>query len=465
MKLRIFTWCALGLVATLAGEYIEYLGRPIFAPLPLVGVAIAMILMYPKRRLVIALSSSLLLLLLAKSTLSPGILESTGPIWVCVLLGLALGLQAKALDFPRQGLVVLLLALMFLIPTAVQGDLSTTAKAAGISLAWLFAFLASTNLKSSDRRVLLSVILWAGCFEALIAIGESLLNWAFIRDFIAGSADEGGYIVRPNVILGDWTNRAQGTVGYAIPFGAFIVIAILIAIVSDLISSRSLKWITVGLLSVALLLSGARSAIVALALGIAVLLVVSIVRARKAGRKPPMLVGTLIAFGALVVLGLGFFVKAMLTADFSLSHRGGVVASAANMFTLPAPQVLFGSGYNSAQKLFDAGILHTEGLGVVDNTFLTQFIFSGEVGVALLLCTIVLAFVRSDVLGRAALAAFTTLFFFYDIFNWHLSTFVLFVFVGYAFSQNISSNSEVGPETDDSPSRVELSKGGGDLHP
>jgi hypothetical protein len=45
---------------------------------------------------------------------------------------------------------------------------------------------------------------------------------------------------------------------------------------------------------------------------------------------------------------------------------------------------------------------------------------------------VVLAFIRSDALGRSVLAAAFVLFFFYDLFSWHLSAFLLFTFVGFA---------------------------------
>jgi hypothetical protein len=427
-----FMWFAVGLIALIAGEVVQYLGYYALAPLPLLVASILLIVLHRSHRILSALGSSLVFLLIAESTLSPGSMVTTAPLWVSLVLALALALEWRRFHIPRHAWAVVLFGAALVIPTFVGGDLTLTAKTIGIAGLWVFAFTAAANLPRAHRSPLFGFVIVAGCVEAVLAICESLLRSELVRTYITGNASD-GYLVRVNLILGDWTNRAQGTMGYAIPFGAFIVTAILVCVFSPVVKNGYVRAAVVALLSVAILLSGARSSIAALALGLGVGFVVIALRARKNNRRVRGLTWIVLGVAVLGGAGLLFFIRALSTGDFSLLHRGGVLASGTNMFGLPPLQLWFGSGYDSARELFESGVLFAAtGQPIVDNTLLTALIFSGILGLASLITIVVLAFIRSDALGRSVLAAAFVLFFFYDLFSWHLSAFLLFTFVGFA---------------------------------
>lgn len=429
----LIVWALVLLVSLVVGNFIEAAGFGLAAPLPIIAASVVLIVMYKQARLVSALGASFVLLLIARSVLAPGVLSSTTPIWVSLLILLAAVLEWRSLKVPRNFLLVILLAVALVIPTLFYGGVSDAAKAAGVGAMWVAVFFAAANLPLTHRPKLYWTLLVAGVIEALFAISESLLKVEWLRNYVLGSAEEGTYIMRSNLILGDWTNRAQGTVGYPIPFAAFIAVALVIAVVGRLIHNN---WAIAGLSLLfvcALLLSGSRSSFVALGLALAAILVTFLQNNRRRVSKRQLA----LVFGALGVAAIGatfFGVRALLTNDFSLMHRGGVVESAINVLGLPLARVLFGSGYNSAEALFESGVLATEGLEVVDNTLVMQLVYSGVVGLIILLALLVISFAASDITGRAVLAVIFAFFFFFDVFHWHLITFLMFTFLGFANS-------------------------------
>ena len=430
--MQFATWGTLAVASLAVGKLLETVGMEAVSPIPLVIAALLLVWLNRSSRIASAMGSSLVLLLLSRSILVPGSLATTAPIWVVIVLGWALVLSRERLRMPRNAWALALLSLSLAIPSLVQTDTTTSVKALGISIMWFVVFYSAANLTSLERRLFFRTIVIAGAVEALLAIGETLLQIDVLRTYVVGSIADREYVVRPNTILGDWTNRAQGTTGYPMPFATFIAIAALTLQFGRVVSRPWLKYAGLTLFLVALLLSGARSAFVAIALGLAIAIVTLAITARRQGKKMPGLKWMIAAFALLVLFGAAALVKAISTNDFSLTHRSGVIESAAGVFSLPLPQVIFGSGYNSSEQLFASGLLHTTSIAVVDNTLLTQLIFSGVVGLVILCYVIGWAFAHSGVLGRAVIAAVVASFFFYDIFVWHLCAFLIFAFVGLA---------------------------------
>lgn len=437
-------WGTIGVASLICGKILETFGMGAISPVPLVVAALLLVWLHKSARIASAMGASLALLLLSRSVLVPGSLATTAPIWVVIVLGWALVLSRGRLRVPRNTWALALLSLSLAIPSMVQTGTTTSIKALGISIMWFVVFYSAANLTSLERRLFLRTIVIAGAMEAFLAIGETLFQLDVLRTYIVGSVADGAYVVRPNTILGDWTNRAQGTTGYPMPFATFIAIAALTLQFGGVVRRPWLKYAILVLFVVALFLSGARSAFVAVGLGLAIAIVTLAISARREGKKTPGLKWMIAAFSLLALFGAAALAKAISTNDFSLTHRSGVIESAAGVFSLPLPRVVFGSGYNSSEQLFASGLLQTTSIAVVDNTLLTQLIFAGVVGLAILCFVIGWAFVRSDVLGRSVLAAIVASFFFYDIFVWHLCAFLIFTFVGLA-SQRGEGSSMAAP--------------------
>lgn len=443
----ILMWILMGLGAIVAGELIEGAGYAVLAPAPILLYIVTCIVWFPRSRMLVAISGSMLILLLSRSSLAPGVLTDGAPLLVSIILIIACALSWRELKFSRYLLPVVALAGMLVIPTMLYGDVLTILKAAGIAATWLLTAFAVSNLHRGDRRRLLILFVIAGCAQATIAVFESLLKVQFVRDAIAASIASGGYVERPNLILGDWTNRAQGTLGYPIPFAAFLVVVTLVILFGGVIKSIPLRASLASLTVTGILLSGSRSAFVALAAGIGAAVLMSWVRSRASGRTPRSIYWGLAAFAVLSAVGLAFFVKALITDDFSLTHRGGIVEAGWKLLSLPTPQMLVGTGYDSIQSLFDSGFFETDGPATIDNMLVSQVVTSGVVGLVLLLWTIFAALRRSGVVEAAVLVAVLATFVSYDALGWQISAFVLFTFVGLTVPRSQSTDT---PSTSDS---------------
>ena len=426
----MFYW-GLGFCLTLVtGKLLEAASLPVLAPFPLVGLLIALVLLYRESRERFALVGSLLVVLIARSSLAPGILTSTTPIWVSILCGLAAALSSRRLPSPKNTTLVLLFGLSLLVPTFLQLDPGTSTKAVGIVAMWILVFFVSANTTRADRCWLMRFFVAIASIEILIAISESLLQIGIVRQFVAGSAESDSYVVRQNLILGSWVNRAQGTAGYPIPFAAFIVVALLAAIFGHMFSRRFTMIVVLSLLGAGILLSGARSGVVALAVGVFFGLIPAVVSYRNRRRRVHHL--WLLGTSATIVAGVGitFLIRAIATEDFSFMHRAGILGSAWNLTQLPILRIIFGSGYDSTMRLYAEGVFQSDGATVIDNAFVSTVITSGLVGLVALCLLLGLSWVKANPAGKATIASIAAFMFFFDVFGWHLISFLLFVIIG-----------------------------------
>lgn len=439
-----FVWSIGAIVALVLGETMDDFGLSPLSILPLLLLAIAYVLHDPAARLTSALIASLGLLLISRSVLSTEVLNTTTPLVVAGLIALAIVLDRNLIVPKLPTALVGALVVLLIVPTVIQADLTTTGKAVGIGAMWILLFAASANVTREQGVKILRFIVAVGCAQAVLAIMESLLKLEVVREFIVGSAADEDYTVRKNVILGDWTNRAQGTLGYPIPFAAFLVVVVMIVLFSVAVRNLRLKVGILVLLGVALALSGTRSAVVAAAAGLGVYCISLAWTAWRTKTKVPGFKWAIGATLLLVVAGIGFFVRSLLIGDFSLLHRSAVIEGAFELGTLPLAQVLFGSGYNAAPVLQDMGFFQTENSNAIDNALISQVIVSGVVGLVALIALIVYAIRRSSHSGRAVIAAIVTFFFFFDVLSWHAITALLFCAIGFAFVIDAPERNESG---------------------
>lgn len=428
---RAGIWTLVSVAALASATILDSNVSTTIGAVPILVVSVAAVLHNREFSLVSALIASLVLLLISRSVLAPTLLHTTAPLWVSGLIVLALIMNLRAVRLPKSWILIALLSLMLVMPTAIQADIGTTAKAVGIGGMWALVFLGAANVHRHQRARLVVAVITAACLEALLAILESLFKLEVVRDLITGSASSESYVLRQNLILGDWTNRAQGTLGYPIPFAAFLTVGLFVALLSGAIRGRVWMISVVLLLSTGIVLSGTRSAAVALAVGLATWCVSLLVSAIVHKKKLPGLKAAIAATLLVGAAGVAFLVRSILIADFSLLHRGAVIDTAWGLRDLPLLRLLFGSGYNSAPKLFDEGILSTGGLEVIDNALISQLIFSGLVGMFLLVAILVLAIKRADIATRSVLTALIAFYFFFDVMAWHAMTGILFAAIGF----------------------------------
>jgi hypothetical protein len=368
------------------------------------------------------------LLLCARSFAAPVVLADAAPAVAVAALGGAAVLHVRSLRFAR-GFVPLSLLGVVLLGASVPGGPQLLLKAAGIGLLWPLILLVAASTRPADRGRLVTALWGCALAEAVLAVLESLVHVGWLTQSLLASRSDDAYVVRGNRILGDWTNRAQGTTGYPIPLAVLLVVGLLVTVFGPIRRRRALLVPAAALLVLAILLTGTRSAFVfggaALALG-------AVLRTRaRASRRTTVLVS--VAAGAAVAATAGAFLASSLSSkDFSLAHRGGIVESAVQLFRLPLLNVLFGSGYNAGPRLQQAGYLTVDTATVVDNALVTQLANTGVVGLALLVGVLVAAYLRAATLGRATIVALALSMLYFDLQYWHLMTLLLWFTVGTA---------------------------------
>lgn len=384
--------------------------------------------------LIVAIAGAFILLMISRSVLSPSVVTAFAPMVAAGALLIFGGGTAPSMVLPRNALWLLLFSLLYVAVTALQGDLSRTAVAASQAVMWVIVNLYFSNLNHNELKILLRVGLTIAALQVLIAVFESVFLIGWVQESIAAAVDR-GYPFRPNRVLGLPFIRAQGTFGYPIAFGHFAALGTLASLVV-FVRRRSAS---VGLLTLFLfcgvLLSGTRSALVALILAVIVYASLSFARNSLLKRASVVLgVTTSAAFVALSFNGN------LLTDDLSVLHRAGVVSAIPRFRLLDVTQVLFGSGYNSHEALFRSGIIPNRGTYAVDNAFMTFLISTGLVGLILILVLLVGAWRRGDNAAKATVVLFVAMFMSYDLQNWHAISFLLFACTGVAYRSRVSGS-------------------------
>lgn len=395
--------------------------------------AIAYVALRRRHRVVAALQSSLLVLLVAESVIAPAPVAAYGPILVIVVCLLAMALDRR---WPQLSIPVVLLcsfALVFILSTvgaATGGE--RVAKAAGIALMWVVVAAAAATLRDdrpSARRLGLTVVVAAGVQVVIVAL-ETLAGWELVRRWVAANTD-GIYELRANTILGDWTIRAQGTLGYPIPLAAFLAVALVVAAVMSGLR-RSVRIVLIVAFALGILLTGSRSGVVSAISGVVVYLVLEVHRrgGLRALRRRQLWVAIAATVLALLVAGY-FLVRSLATADFSLFHRASVIDATGQVLFGQGPwKALFGLGYGGIERAFEDGAFGAMGASVTDNAFVSILLLTGLIGGTLFTLAIAATFWFASNRIRAILVTLVVSFFFFDAMQWHVIAFLLCVCIG-----------------------------------
>lgn len=377
----------------------------------------------------IALAGAFGVLLISRSVLSPPIVSQYAPfiaLGLIIILGSPYLLQLRVNKF-MVPLVVSCAA--FFLSTLGSGGFALALRAACMALLWCAVFLVASNFRESEWIYFARFLLVLCVLEGCLAYFETIFEATFIRDSVAAAIDR-GYPLRPNTILGDWTNRAQGTMGYPIPFSNFICVGIALLMSARIVPKFHLRVILGVVLLGAVLLSGTRTGLVALAVSITL---TRIVQLRREGGLTK--IAFLLLFSPCIAALLWEFTGAReFSTDGSFIHRLGVLESVQAVFGLGIRQTLVGSGYDSHVALFASGLLDSYGTYAVDNAFITFLITSGLIGLLGIGLLIVVALRRFDSTLFPIVLIFVVFGMSYDFQNWHASMFLFCLIVGYAVS-------------------------------
>ncbi|TQC44238.1 O-antigen ligase domain-containing protein [Rhodococcus sp. WS4] len=239
-----------------------------------------------------------------------------------------------------------------------------------------------------------------------------------------GRYADGSEVKLPNPLLGPEMIRTQGTMGHPILLATLLVIAILIVVNEETIRNPWIKFSIVGILAFGLLISGTRSAFVALAIAIIFASVLH-VNARKRWRN---LFAVLTVAGTLLVFDFGIRqVWADLVGSGSYTNRAAAISALPGLFDLDINRLLLGSGFGSENDLFRAGFLQQNGFRIVDNQLVTTIATNGLFGFGVLIALIAVTLRSADSLYGSALVAMVVMMFSFDYLRWPATGFLFFL--------------------------------------
>lgn len=397
---------------------------------------------------------ALAVLLIARSGLSPSVVSQYAPLIGCLLVSAFMVPVIHKLWIPPQFWWLIAFSSVFVSSTMLAGDLTKSSQAIGITCMWISALLIGANINRQQWRRILLLLIVLGLVETSIAMSETILANDLVRSLVA-SDTSGMYSVRENQISNLIPNRAQGTIGYPIPFSHFIAISFVVTLCSESVKSSKLKLLLLFVLTVGLILSGSRSSIAAAGVAMALYLLIRSVSHRADLR----LVCAATFIPLLAILAWDLMYRESNTGDYSFVHRFGVLSSVDDIIGLSLQQLTIGSGYNSHEILFQRGIVPGVATYAVDNAFVSIVISSGILGLVFFFGLYIGSFRQADTMTRVLLAMTFIFGFSYDFPYWHLIMFVTLLFIGRSFADKGDSSLE-GPEYLNYPSRSLATRNG-----
>lgn len=370
-----------------------------------------------------------LVLVVSRSVLAPHIISVYAPAIAFAVLIFGSSTQILNFRLDRKLVFVLILAVVFAVSTVIRGDFGLILTAACMASMWIAVFLVSSNMRSGEWKAFVRLFLVLCLMQAALAVLETVLQSTYVREYVTAAIDR-GYPLRPNTILGDWTNRAQGTMGYPIPFGHMLSIGTALLLTPQFVQSAKIR-VSLALLFVgAILLSGTRTALIA----VVVVALVTWLLLAKRKRSIPTYAFILMFLPVISLIMWNILDASTLTTDTSFLHRFGVLESVVAIFSLGALQILVGGGYNSHVDLFMGGLIEAHGTFAVDNAFITFLITSGCLGLGAVIAALLKAFRHAQRDTLAVLLIFVVFGMSYDFQNWHALMFLFCAFLGHALS-------------------------------
>jgi hypothetical protein len=346
----------------------------------------------------VVVASLVLLLLTAASPRSPGGLRvAAGPVLlVAVFVGASV---TTAVAFP-PGLGLVL----------------RTTLLAGLVVAVL------AQAAPADRRRLVDGVVVVAVLQGLAGLVEVVRGEPLLWGYKVYATGRG--LWNENHLLGGDAVRVQGTMSHALPYGALLMVGLVLLLTTWRRRGPGPRWSALVLLGTCLVLSGSRSAVVATVVALAYLLASS--RRAATWQRGSILVA------AAVAVVLVSWTEIVQRADELLSsgsflNRAGHFPAVPRLVGRPVLEAFFGSGEGSEGRLFAQGYFFGTGFNVVDNQLLSSLATQGVLGAGLVVAALVVSAVRGGRDVRACLMVFTSGLMTFDAFK--MTTMVLLLAV------------------------------------
>lgn len=339
-------------------------------------------------------------------------------LWTAVALGCPVLL---AVAWYRAGLVVrrggptMVAATTFLAIVLLSSTLSGAGSPAFVPIAVMLGWTV-TQLDSGERVAVARGIIAIGVAEVAYAAVQAVIGVQPIWGRVASQGIDNPFA--------EGIDRVQASFGQAIVYGFFSAVIAFLAWSDAARLRRGLRPVVFSVLLGGLLLSGTRSALVALVGAIAVHALLRPGLLRWVRNLAIALIGV-----ALVGL-LDFGVRALATEALdsgSWLQRLGSMNSVPRLLSRTGSDFWFGSGFGSDQELYRTGLLTSPyHFTVVDNFYVYALGTMGVVGLAALLVPLVVGFVTAGRTGRGTIVILAVMCAAFDLLAWR-STAAVFV--------------------------------------
>ncbi|ROQ39932.1 hypothetical protein EDF46_1567 [Frondihabitans sp. PhB188] len=389
--------------------------------------------------LVAALGLAALLAGLALTTIVP----RDARLGVTLALGVGLLFGATSRNVPetiRDGTLVVATVAVLIAALLSPRPLHSRRAPFGVLAAFFTVMVVTTlamNPEAQNLVVRISVVSIAFAFAAgrlerrglavlldglsLLAVIEAVLG--AIEFFVTGEpipwgrrvAEDGSFFDDTNKLLGGSSLRVQGTTEHPIPYAVVLLVGALALGVRWAAHASLLRVAAVALIGLGLVLSGTRSAIVALALGGAYL-VLSSEASTRVLRVTVVALGGLV--GAAVFLPVIADAVSTLLSSGSYENRAGALESVPRLLGQDFAHVLLGNGAGSEPGLYANGLLPQTGFQNVDNQLVTSLATTGVLGAGLLIAAFLTGFASAARPGRVLILALATMLFSFDYLAW-----------------------------------------------
>jgi hypothetical protein len=321
---------------------------------------------------------------------------------------------------PLATLIISLWYLQVAVMTLVSGQFDGLPKIVlGILLALLLGSF-SQHLDSVNRLIVYRAVVLLACLQ----VGMGLIELIYLKGPIWGirEFDASGHgIMLYNPLLPGYIPRIEGTTGQPIILSTLLAVAAILVISG---AARLGRWPSIAALAIfatGLVLSGTRSAIVALVAGIVYLIIQT--------RDP---VKRLIGIGSSCILLVAFLALPFtqsaiqeLVNSGSFTHRLGAIEATGRLLARPPFESLFGLGSRAQSEYYERGLLQHSGLEAVDNQFVSALTFSGVVGLVVLLVALLRGYLQAGTTERTLLLMMVGMFLSFDVLLWTSATLLL----------------------------------------
>jgi hypothetical protein len=329
--------------------------------------------------------------------------------------------KAKDLRVRLPALCFVGLFFLLLVATLWQGSQDKIPGFFRYTFAILPLIWLASNCNPRERRTIEVWMVGIASFEAVLAIVQKYFGifptWGWMGSTVSATAGT-------NPLTGDF-GRAPGTLGHGIPAALILCSGMLVVIFADVVSNWFLRVLLIVTMSVGILATGSRSAVIVL---VPVVLIIAILSMRGKNILRVTLICAIVCLTLFLdVWSLPIFTS--LDGSVSVSHRS-IAWNLISETLLVNPQTaLIGFGWGGPEKVL-SGISAYDRLAVVDNGFVIIIALVGALGLVLFVGALALGLVNGDKTSRAIILMNLGMMLSFDIPLWAANFAIFTVFLG-----------------------------------